>query len=126
NRNVTGVQTCALPIFFCEIDDFYWFTHVEDEDFAALGECACLNDESACFRDGHEVTGHFWICDGDGAARFNLLFKERNDATSTSEHIPKSDCDKFCLTFTIHTLHDHFSNPFTCAHDVRWINCFIG
>src|SRR3546814_4820995 len=48
---VTGVQTCALPIYQHRL------AHVEDENFAAVGHAARLDDKLRGFRDGHEIAG---------------------------------------------------------------------
>src|SRR5690625_7379484 len=86
---------------------------------------ACLNDKSTCFWDGHKVSSHFWVRYCNWATRFDLLFKEWNHTSSTSEYVPEPNRDKVCIALSIHTLHDHFSNPFTFAHDVGWVNGLI-
>ena len=77
-----------------QVVDLHRLTHVEDEDLAAPGVGACLQDQTHRFRDGHEVADDVRVGDCHRAAGLDLLLKERDDGAVAAQYIPKADGDE--------------------------------
>ena len=109
-----------------EVDDFDRFAHIEDEDFAILPHGACLHDELAGLRDGHEIADHIGMCDRDGAARADLRFKEREDAAGRPEDISETDGAEARLAECGHALDIELGDAFARAHDACGVDGLVG
>ena len=55
----------------------------------------------------------------------HLFFKQRNNASITSQHIPESYDHVFCSGIFAEGLYDHFTHTFRCTHDIGRVYCFI-
>src|SRR3546814_8579816 len=62
----------------CSSDLQHRLAHVEDENLAAVGHAARLDDKLRGFRDGHEIAGDVSVGDRHRAARSDLLLEQRN------------------------------------------------
>ncbi len=52
-----------------------------------------LQHQLDCFGDGHEIAGNPRMRNGDGAAAFDLLFKDRHDTPAAAQHIAEAHRD---------------------------------
>ncbi|CSB37569.1 Uncharacterised protein [Vibrio cholerae] len=46
---------------FGEIDDFYWFTHIEDKDLSIMTHRPSLNDKLSGFWNQHEISDYIRV-----------------------------------------------------------------
>ena len=77
-----------------QIDDLDRFTHVENQHVSAGADGAGLNHQLNSFGDRHEKPLHVGVSDRDGATRFDLFSKGRNDAAHRVEDVPESNRDE--------------------------------
>ena len=123
---VVGFEAGQADKVAGEVDYFYWGAHVEDEDFAALGEGAGLEDELRGFGDGHEVALHVGMGDGDRAAGGDLFFEEGDDAATAAEDVAEADGGESGGAYAVEVLDDHFGDAFGGAHDAGGVYGFVG
>lgn len=74
-----------------EVDDLDGFTHVQDEDLAALTQRARLQDQTHCLGNRHEVPGDVGVRYRDGTARGDLLLERRHHGSGRTEDVAEAD-----------------------------------
>lgn len=111
-----------------EIDNFDWFAHVEDEDFAAGALSGGLENESGGFRDGHEIAGDIGVSDFDWTASGNLLFEDRNDAAGGAQDVAETNGHELGAGRIGggEGLKINLGKALGCAHHVGGVDRFIG
>ena len=101
-------------------------SHVEDEDLAALGEAARLDDETRGFGDGHEVALDIGMGNRHRAACGDLALEHGDDAAVGTEHVAEANRREHGLRSSGVVLDDHFPKAFGSPHDRRRVHCLIG
>src|SRR5690606_2935772 len=91
----TGAKTGAANQVSGQLKDFDRLAHIQNEDLATIAQSTSLQNQLNRFRYQHEITGSFWMGDGDWTTLGNLLLPQRNDRTATGKNIPESNCDEF-------------------------------
>ena len=89
--------------------------------------CTGMQHQRHCFWNGHEISNHFRVRNGQRLSAFQLFPEQRNDGAIWTKHIPESSRNKFCIGGMLgHILNNHFTAAFCCPHDIGRVYRFIG
>ena len=79
------------------------------------------------FRNGHEVTGDFFVRDGEGTALRNLPLEERNYAAVAAQNVAKTSGHKarFVSRMPVFRLNGVFCGALGGAHDVGGVDGLV-
>jgi len=115
-------QTDQIPR---QIDDLHRFAHVKDEDLAAFGQRASLDDELHRLGDRHEVPRHLRMRHRDRAASLDLLAEQRDDASPAAQHVAESNRRERGPADRVLALHDHLGRALACPHHIGRVDRLV-
>lgn len=119
------LESVQFDEVFGEVENLDGRTHVQEEDFAALGLGASLQYELHGFGDGHEIAGHLGMGHCHGAACGDLLFKQRHDAAAAAEDVAEAHGGVAGLAALVDFEQYEFGDAFGRTHDAGGIDGFV-
>lgn len=104
--------------------------HLGDEDLAAAGEQAGVDDQAGGLGDAHDEAGHLGIGEGDRAALADLLAEDRDDRAARAQHVAEAgggvDGVTAAALVVVGGGHQALTHELGGAHDVGGVHGLVG
>src|SRR6476469_6381864 len=127
-RSPVNAISRSLPTSYPEsqIKNSDWFSHLKHENFPALADYCCLQNQLNSLGNCHEIASDIWMGNCDRPALSNLSLESRYDTTPAAKNITETNHYKGVFAFFGCLQHQHFRNSFTSSHNASWIHRFVG